>query len=127
MKGIDIEKTKAYYKEIGLEDLCNCNYCKNYYLQIKEEYPEVSAYLADLGIDIRKPFELISLEPDANSMLEYCSCQYIAMGTCETLFEHRIGDIDIGLAQVHPSTNIKDTHFILEIYPVYLQMKLPLD
>ena len=31
---INVEQTKKYYKDIKQEDLCDCNYCKNYYLQV---------------------------------------------------------------------------------------------
>ena len=33
---INVEQTKKYYKDIKQEDLCDCNYCKNYYLQVKD-------------------------------------------------------------------------------------------
>ena len=36
---INVEQTKKYYKDIKQEDLCDCNYCKNYYLQVKDAYP----------------------------------------------------------------------------------------
>ena len=39
---INVEQTKKYYKDIKQEDLCDCNYCKNYYLQVKDAYPKVA-------------------------------------------------------------------------------------
>ena len=61
---INVEQTKKYYKDIKQEDLCDCNYCKNYYLQVKDAYPKVAEFLDSIGIDIEKPFETSPLEPD---------------------------------------------------------------
>ena len=81
--GIDIEQTRQYYTEIKTEDLCDCDYCKNYYLQVKEAYPLVADYLNELGVDIEKPFEISPLEP-VNGMLEYC-VSHCASFWCVTL------------------------------------------
>ena len=47
---IDIEQTRQYYMSIKTEDLCDCDYCKNYCLQVKKEYPLVADYLNTLGV-----------------------------------------------------------------------------
>ena len=62
---INVEQTKKYYKDIKQEDLCDCNYCKNYYLQVKDAYPKVAEFLDSIGIDIEKPFETSPLAWDA--------------------------------------------------------------
>lgn len=54
---IDIIKNKKYYKK--KKDLCNCNVCKNYYLQIAKEYSKIKEYLDNIGVDILKPNELM--------------------------------------------------------------------
>ncbi len=46
---IDIKKTQKYYSQITTHVLCNCNYCKNYYLQVRAAYPLVTEYLASMG------------------------------------------------------------------------------
>jgi hypothetical protein len=43
---VNIEKTQKYYHSIKPESLCDCNYCKNYYEQIKADYPAVASYLS---------------------------------------------------------------------------------
>ena len=123
---VDIEKTKQYYSSLKQEALCNCNYCKNYYSQIKTEFPEVSEYLASFGVDIEKPFETSPLEPDTNGILEYCCCQYIVFGDYSDTFNHKIGNIVFRIAKSYPSTGLKDKHFVLEFSPIKLKMKLPL-
>ena len=79
----DIEKTRAYYCNLGPENICGCAYCQNYCARVKVAYPEVALYLDSLGVDIEKPFETSPLEPDENGYLEYCVCQYIVFGSCD--------------------------------------------
>ena len=38
----DIEKTRAYYRTLGPENICDCAYCQNYCARIKAAYPEVA-------------------------------------------------------------------------------------
>ena len=93
--GLDIEKTREYYKSIKPEDLCGCAYCKNYRLQIKEAYPLVADYLDALGIDIEKPHETSPLKPDED-----------------------------GIAASYPATDIQSEHFVIDIYSVRLKWVL---
>ena len=117
--GIDIEQTRQYYTEIKTEDLCDCDYCKNYYLQVKEAYPLVADYLNELGVDIEKPFEISPLEP-VNGMLEYCVCQYVVYGKISGELVKKIGNVELGIATSYPSTNIRREHFVIDIYPIKL-------
>ena len=54
---INIIKNKEYYRKKN--DLCACDMCKNYYLQIEKEYPKIKEYLDNIGVDILKPNELM--------------------------------------------------------------------
>lgn len=123
---VDIKKTQDYYNSLKPESLCDCSYCKNYYAQIRTEYPAVAAYLASFGVDIEKPFEISPLEPDKNGILEYCTCQYIVFGSCPNTYGHRIGDVEFCIASAHPSTGIEEEHFVLQFYPIRLKVILPL-
>ena len=58
---MNIEKTKEFYKQIKVDDLCNCVYCQNYVRRIKLSYPSLADYLNHLGVDIAKPFETMEL------------------------------------------------------------------
>ena len=86
-------------------------------------FPTVAEYLYSFGIDIEKPFETSPLEPDENGMLEYCCCQYIAFGTCEPNYHHKIGNIEFRLATSYPGTGIEQEHFVLEFYPIKLKFE----
>lgn len=118
---VDVAKTKEYYAAIDNSELCDCTYCRNYRLQIKSAYPDVAEYLATWGIDIQKPFETSPLEPDKNGMLEYCCCQYIVFGNCESEYHRKIGDVEFRVATSYPSTGIEGDHFVIEFFPIRLR------
>jgi hypothetical protein len=122
---VNIEKTQKYYHSIKPESLCDCNYCKNYYEQIKADYPAVASYLDSLGVDIEKPFDISALEPE-NGMLEYCACWYIVFGSCPDDYRLKIGDVEFCVTTSHPSTGIEENHFVLEFSPIRLKMILSL-
>ena len=121
---VDIKATQSYYESAADDKLCDCDYCRNYRLQVKAAYPEVAAYLAGLGIDIEKPFETSPLEPDEDGYLEYCICQYVAFGACSAEYHHRLGDVAFGLSTSHPNTGIDEQHFVLDVYPMRLKYVL---
>ena len=113
-------KTKNYYRTVHAEDICSCEYCRNYCKEIKGAYPVLSAYLAGLGIDIEKPFEAFPLEPYEGA-IEYAAVQYIVMGNGCDFEALDVSGVHICLAASHPVTNINEEHFVLEIAPVKLK------
>ena len=118
---VNVLKTKEYYHSITEAMLCDCSYCRNYRLQVKSAYPKVTEYLDSLGIDIENPFETSPLEPDENGMLEYCCCQYIVMGNCESEYFCKIDNVEFRVATSFPSTGIEQEHFVLELFPIRLK------
>lgn len=82
---VDIEKTENYYKS---HSLCECDYCKNFYEQIKGKFPKLEAFLSDLGIDISKPDEISPLE--SGDIIEYLIVDYTVCGKIATMAEHKI-------------------------------------
>lgn len=118
---VNISATKDYYNSITDSSLCDCGYCRSYRLQVKSVFPKVAAYLYSLGIDIEKPFETSPLEPDENGMLEYCCCQYIALGNCELEYRHRIDNVEFRIATSYPNTGIEQEHFVIEMFPIQLK------
>lgn len=118
---VNVLESKEYYHSISEAMLCDCSYCRSYRLQIKSAYPLVAEYLNTLGVDIEKPFETSPLEPDENGMLEYCCCQYIVFGNCETDYHYKIGNVEFRVATSYPSTGVEQEHFVLEIFPVQLK------
>lgn len=118
---VNITKTKAYYESIEDSALCDCDYCRNYRLQVRSAFPMVAFYLDSLGIDIEKPFETSPLDLDENGMLEYCCCQYIVFGNCEPGYHHKIDGVEFRVATSYPSTGIVQEHFVIEFFPIRLK------
>lgn len=121
---MNIEKTREYYSYLTNDDLCQCDYCKNYVKEIKAAYPEAARYLDNIGIDIEKPFETMPLEPDENENIKYICGQYVVIGSSEGFQPHSVGDIGIDIAIGHPSTNISDEHFVIEIFNILLKWNI---
>ena len=70
---VDTEKTKKYY---ATHTFCNCAYCRNFYAQAKDNFPKLSAFLSEFGVDIAKPDETLSVETD--NAIDYIVCGSIA-------------------------------------------------
>ena len=119
---VNIDKTKEYYNSLSLDMLCDCDYCKLYYAKVKQEFPDLAMWFERYGIDIEKPFEVMSLEPDEKGMLDYIGIQYIAFGSCSDNYECSVGNIRIRVTSSHPNTGIKKEHFILEVFPMTLSL-----
>lgn len=108
---IDIIKNKEFYKKKN--DLCTCDACKNYYLQIEKEYPKIKEYLDNIGVDILKPNEL--MWESENEEIKYLNCEYVIFGKCEDDFEYIIDDIEITKDKMHAPVNVNDEYFVLGI------------
>ena len=117
---MDIEKTKQYYDQLTEDDLCSCAYCRNYVKEIRAAYPELADYMAKLGADIEKPFEVIPVGP-AGGIMFYSGAQYVLMGSAGGFEEASIGEAEIAVTDGHPMTDIKEDHFVIEISPIYLR------
>ena len=106
--------------------LCDCDYCKLYYAKSRKEFCELALWLDKYGVDIEKPFEVMSLEPDESGMLDYIGVQYIVFGTFSNDNSYYVGEFNIKIADSHPNTGISDEHFVLEVIPMN-SMKLSIN
>ncbi|MCD8119500.1 MAG: hypothetical protein LUE29_08490 [Lachnospiraceae bacterium] len=121
MLSLNIDRTRHYYEQIDSSDICDCAYCQNYVREIKSTYPNVAEYLFSFGVDIEKPFETMPLEPDENGYIEYAGPQYVVCGEPDDFAKTDIGSVTVEIAESHPSTDMNEPHFIIEIYPVLLK------
>lgn len=124
---IDVAKTREYYDHLTADDLCQCAYCRNYSKEVKSAYPAVAEHLSNLGVDIEKPFETMPLEPDDEGNILYVGVQYIVFGTDTGFSENSIGDVTLRIATSHPTTDITDDHFVIEIEPIKLRWTVNAD
>ena len=88
---VDVEKTIEYYKT---HSLCKCDDCENFYAQIGGIFPELESFLADFGVDISKPDEIMSAELD--NEIQYFGVDYTVCGKVATMGQYEI-DIQDGL------------------------------
>ena len=58
---VDIEATRRYSQE---HSLCECDEDRNLYAQIRERFPKLTAFLAELGLLIDRPDETGSCAVD---------------------------------------------------------------
>lgn len=116
---MNVEKTRAHYEDFDEEDRCPCAYCRNYEREIARAYSALRETLEEMGIDIEKPFETMPLEPDAEG-IEYIGAQYIVLGEKTGFLRRRVGDVVIDLALSHPTTDLEEDHFVIEVGPVHL-------
>ena len=51
---VDVDKTIQYYRE---HSLCDCPACRNFYAQVASAFPNLTAFLSELGADVSRPDE----------------------------------------------------------------------
>lgn len=56
---VDTKATAAYYK---INSVCDCAECRNFRLQAKQKFPLLTQILAEFGVDISRPDEIISYD-----------------------------------------------------------------
>lgn len=83
---VDIEKTLCYYKE---QSPCECDFCRNFYGQIKGKFPKLEAFLSEFGIDIARPDEL-SLPIEIENEGVYSGAAYTVCGKIEKMGMYEI-------------------------------------
>ena len=120
---MDIERTKQFYRELKQSDLCGCAYCRNYVNEVAKAYPAVTAYLQTLGVDIAKPFETMPLELGEDGRMPYIGPQYLVFGAKAGFAAATVkdaNDVEVRLAQSHPDDDIREPHFVIEIFSIFL-------
>ena len=59
---VDTEITSAFSSN-KLADQCQCGYCRNFCAAINKTFPELRTFLADFGVYVEAPDELMPFEP----------------------------------------------------------------
>lgn len=118
---VDVSKTKQYYDNLSYDNLCKCGWCVLYYSKAKQKYPDVAGWLESQGIDINKPFEAMSIDPDDNGVVEYIAVQYIVFGKYGIDYNTSVGDVSVRIAQSYPDPGVEGDYFVLEIGPMKLE------
>ena len=122
---MDKERTKAYYAALPPDELCGCEYCRNFAAHVAEAYPAVAAFLEGLGVSIEKTFESFPIDPGAERMITYLDVQYVVMGSPDGFEPTEISGVTIGFADSHPPTDLDEEHFVIEASPFELKWAPP--
>ena len=72
---VDVNATDKYSKE---HSLCDCNEDRNLYAQIREKFPKLTTFLAELGLLIDRPDETGSCA--MNDYIDYHFVSYTVIG-----------------------------------------------
>lgn len=121
IKKLEKEKTIEYYKNDALRDHCTCSKCEIYYKEIKQRYPELAEYLAELGADIERPFEAPSFGMSDTHNYEQYYAWYIIIGECDDNYARKLGNLTIHKASHYPGTNVTEQHFVLEVNNIIIK------
>ncbi len=114
---VDVKRTRAYYEKENADDYCDCSACINYRKRIAAVFPEIAAYLLQLGIDIAKPFHLSYLKPE-NGMLKYINCFYVAFGSMGPEWHKEIGKVEIIPGAHFPDPHVEGPFIVFEIWQI---------
>ena len=66
---IDITRTMEYSAAEAAEH-CTCAYCRNFYAVVDTDYPQLRPFLAQFGIDVEAPDELLPYDIGADMHYE---------------------------------------------------------
>lgn len=67
---VDMPNTEAYSKRIT-DDHCTCGYCRNFYATVDHAFPSLRPFLAQFGVNVEGPVEMMPFEPTLYQ-LTYC-------------------------------------------------------
>ncbi len=113
-----IKKTKKFYENLPEDFVCSCGYCENYVKNIRSSYPDLSKELMLMGIDIEKPFECYSIDQNPDE-IRY-NAQYIVIGKKKDFKMKRFKKYNVEITENHPNTEIKEKHYVIEIFDLVL-------
>lgn len=119
---VDVEGTLKYSKE---HSLCDCNEDRNLYAQIRERFPKLTAFLAELGLLIDRPDETGSCA--VNDYIDYHFISYTVIGNILESDKYEIEMFDGGLSLnividnwYVPNEQKTDQYFTVTIYGIDL-------
>ncbi len=75
----------------------------------------------DMDIIKTKAFETMPLEPDKSGYIDYLCAQYIVFGNPDDFAETTVGSVNVAIAEMHPSTQAEEPHFVIEASPIRLK------
>lgn len=110
----DKAKTEEFYNNYN--EVCNCDYCKNFCYTINNEYPELVKFLNELGIIADRPIEAIDYSWFDNTK-RYYEVFYCVSGNLMEDFKINLDGVDILFANDLNlyNTGMKKPYFLINI------------
>lgn len=119
---IDIEGTMQYSREHGL---CDCDEDRNLYAQIRERFPQLTEFLAELGLLIERPDETGSFA--IGDQIDYHFVAYTVIGELLGSDRYEIDMADGGMTLkivisdwYVPNEQKTDRYFTVAVYGITL-------
>ncbi len=119
---VDIESTLQYSRA---HSLCDCDEDRNLYAQIRERFPELTVFLAELGLLIERPDETGSCAVD--DFIDYHFVSYTVIGNILEADKYEIDMFDGGMSLsividgwYVPNEQKTDRYFTVTVYGIDL-------
>lgn len=119
---VDIEATRKYSQA---HSLCNCDEDRNLYAQVRSKFPELTTFLAELGLLIDRPDETGSCSMD--DYIDYHFVAYTVIGNILESDKYEIDMFDGGLFLnividnwYIPNEQKTDRYFTVTVYGIDL-------
>lgn len=119
---VDIEGTLKYSQE---HELCNCDEDRNLYAQIRDKFPQLTSFLAELGLLIERPDETGSCA--VGDYIDYHFVSYTVIGDILESDKYEIDMFDGGVFlnivinnRYIPNEQKADRYFTVTIYGIEL-------
>ena len=118
---IVMERTMAYSAGEAAEH-CDCAYCRNFYAAVDGKYPELRPFLAQFGIDIEAPDELMPFDFPQEMLYDgfYAVCGRILQSGKAQIC---VSDVQIRPYQysdLHINAGCKPPYFFLNLSDIML-------
>lgn len=119
---VDIDATKNYYKE---NTLCDCQDCRNFYVQVEKKYPALAKFLSSFRVDVSRPDELGAAKTD--NIIDYQFAAYTVAGELLQSDKYEmalVGDktplnITVDSSYV-PNEQVTEDYFTITVYGIQL-------
>ena len=98
---VDIEATRKYSQA---HSLCNCDEDRNLYAQVRSKFPELTTFLAELGLLIDRPDETGSCAMD-----DYIDYHFVAYTVIGNILESDKYEIDFIISTGAEEEDIPDS------------------
>jgi hypothetical protein len=118
---IDVTATMEY-SSAELAEHCDCAYCRNFYAAVDEAYPNLRPFLAQFGVDIAAPDELMPFDLD-DQMCYFGVYSVCGKILCSGSTNNVVDGINLNISkdiELRFNTECPEPNFFIEVEELYL-------